>query len=195
MRIVGGTMRGRALVAPQGKDLRPTSDRARESLFNILAHSPLVPVPLVGCHFLDGFCGTGAVGIEALSRQAGRVTLIDRDVAPANANLKALKLAGQPIAAITSDMQRVPKASAPADILFLDPPYGSGLALPALEALLEGGWIADHALIAVELERTEDFTPPSGFEVADTRRYGKAQIVFLHLLSAPGAYGMHTSSN
>lgn len=188
MRIVGGTMRGRALAAPEGMDLRPTSDRARESLFNILAHSPLVPVPLVGCHFLDGFCGTGAVGIEALSRQAARVTLMDRDIAPANANLKALKLAGQPIAAIAADMQRLPKAAAPADILFLDPPYGSGLVLPALAALLEGGWIADHALIVVEIERSEELAPPAGFETVDKRRYGKAQIVFLRLLSAPGVF-------
>jgi 16S rRNA (guanine966-N2)-methyltransferase len=219
MRIVSGSLKGRRLVAPEGTALRPTSDRAREALFNILAHAGLGP-KIQGAHFIDGFCGTGAVGLEALSRGAASVTLIDKDTRAAAANLKVLGLAGGPlptlprkrerefahksplplagegwegekevregekprlgpITLLSTDMTKLAKAAQPAALAFLDPPYQSGLLIPALAALAEGGWLKPGALVAVEMEKSEAFEPPAGFEAVDDRRYGKARLVFL----------------
>jgi 16S rRNA (guanine966-N2)-methyltransferase len=186
MRIVAGKHRGRALEAPPGAAIRPTSDRARETLFNILAHGALerAGVPTFGeAIVLDAFCGTGALAFEALSRGARRAMLMDRArsaLAAARANARALGEEARVIL-IEADATKPPIAGArpPASLAFIEPPYGSGLALPALVALAAAGWIAPRALIAVETQSSETIEAPEGFAMIDRRRIGKAAIALL----------------
>jgi len=181
MRVVGGSLRGRRLEVPAGAATRPTSDRAREALFNILQHSLLLPAPLVGSHVLDLFAGTGAIACEALSRGAEHATLIEQDrvaLACARRNLAALGL-DRRATLLQADATRLPAASRAASFAYLDPPYRSDLAAPALRSLAEGGWLVPGALAAVELAAREDFAAPAGFTLRDERRYGAARLVFL----------------
>ena len=178
MRIVGGRFRGRAIAAPPGDAVRPTADRVREAVFNILAHGGLA-VPFAELAVLDGFAGTGAMGLEALSRGAASVTLMEIDrAALAVCRANARKLGGD-AAVLQADCLKPPKAKAPCGLVFLDPPYRSGLAAPALTALARAGLIAPGAVCTVELSAAEPFTPPPGFVQADERRYGKARVVFV----------------
>jgi 16S rRNA (guanine966-N2)-methyltransferase len=186
MRIVAGRHKGRPLQAPEGLDVRPTSDRARQGLFNILEHGSFIEdgtSPLVDAAVLDAFAGTGALGLEALSRGAARLTCMDSDpraIAAIRANVMALRERAR-VTLHQADAMRPPPPgpAAPCDLVFLDPPYRSGLAAPALAALADRGWVADGALCIVEIEAKEDFAPPSGFTSLDERRYGKARFVFL----------------
>ncbi len=203
MRIVGGRLRGRRLEAPGGTTLRPTADRTREALFNILCQGKLdwrpeagsgaeAPGgnPLAGARVLDAFAGTGALGLEALSRGAGFVTFMENQAAALNAcrrNIDALDEAARSGAAQTEllrgDVLRPPPATVPCELVLMDPPYNQDLAPPALAALQRAGWLAPGALATVELMATEPFTPPAGFQTLDERKYGKARLVFLR---APG---------
>lgn len=186
MRIVGGRHRGRALKAPAGRALRPTAIRAREALFNILEHGRLGGPALADATVLDVFAGTGALGLEALSRGAARLVALDNDRTAARcltANAEALGEADR-VTLIQADATRPPPASAAADIAFLDAPYGSGLAGPALAALARGGWLASGALVVVELAAKESAkaSPPEGFETLEARRYGTARFIFLRFV-------------
>lgn len=178
VRILTGRLKGRRLFVPPGKDIRPTSERAREALFDILAHgSPR----LVGARFLDLFAGTGAVGLEAWSRGAAEVVLVEQERgarAVIERNLRQLAV-GDGVRLLVADATRLGRSPAPFDIVFLDPPWRSGLAVPALESALQGGWIAPGARIVVELAARETFTPPAGLRVEDERRYGLTRFVFL----------------
>lgn len=194
MRIVGGRHRGRKIEGPgdAGKDtLRPTSDRARESLFNILEHGRFSTdgTSLVrGARVLDAFCGTGAFALEALSRGAASATLIDSDPAAivlVHRNLATLG-EGAKARVVQADAAKTLRALDAHDLVFLDPPYGSGLAIPALGALAAAGAIDPGALCVVELEHRETLSPPPGFTPLDERRYGRAKLVFLRL-DAPKA--------
>jgi 16S rRNA (guanine966-N2)-methyltransferase len=183
MRIVGGRHRGRRLSAPQGDQVRPTSDRAREALFNIVSHGDFAAAgsPLANANVLDAFAGTGALGLEALSRGAARAAFIETDrraLSTLRRNLAALdeEDAADVIAGDATRPSRAPFASA---VAFLDPPYGSELAAPALAALSAMGWLAPHALVIVELAAKEPFSAPEGFAMIDERRYGAARLVFL----------------
>ncbi|MCP5367008.1 MAG: 16S rRNA (guanine(966)-N(2))-methyltransferase RsmD [Hyphomicrobiales bacterium] len=184
MRIVGGRFRGKRLTAPEGRDVRPTSDRVREAVFNILAHGIDGGDP-AGKTVLDLFCGTGALGLEALSRGAAKVILVDADAATVALARRNAGLVGAPrdVLTLRLDATRMPPppriAGAPVDLVFLDPPYGQGLAGPSLLALVRRGWIVAGALAVVELGADEDFEPPAGFLVLDDRRYGAARVVFL----------------
>jgi 16S rRNA (guanine966-N2)-methyltransferase len=187
MRIVGGSLKRRPLQAPEGSEVRPTSDRARESLFNILAHRP--EGPLDGARVLDAFAGSGALGIEALSRGAAHCTFVDTlpaALAAIRANIGKLGLAAQ-ATVLRADALRPGSppagASLPATLAFLDPPYRSGFAAPALQALQAAGWLAGGALVSVEIGSTEDLEPPAGFELLDERRYGAAKLVLLQASS------------
>jgi 16S rRNA (guanine966-N2)-methyltransferase len=173
IRIIGGRFRGRRLETPADLSIRPTSDRTREALFNILDHAGLIG----GAAFLDLFCGTGAVGLEAWSRGAGEVWLVDRDIKLAVRNAEAL---GQPdeVHVLRQDATRLMVAPARFDLVFLDPPYKSGLAAKALAAL-HGGWLADEARVVVEIGAAEIFDPPPGFGLERERRYGAAKLIFL----------------
>jgi 16S rRNA (guanine966-N2)-methyltransferase len=184
MRIVAGSHRGRRLVAPRGRGVRPTADRTREALFNILEHGGLVAgggSPVRGARVVDAFAGTGAMGLEALSRGAESAVFMENC-------REALDALGRNIAAcreddrtqiLRIDATRPPQARAACALAFLDPPYDSGLAAPCLAALAAGGWLADDALCTIELAAGEAFTPPDGFETVDERRYGAARVVLL----------------
>jgi 16S rRNA (guanine966-N2)-methyltransferase len=182
VRIIAGRHKGRRLAAPRGQAVRPTSDRAREALFNILVHGRFAEGPVFAAvPVLDVFAGTGAFGLEALSRGASHATFIEKDRA-------ALALLRSNVAALGEteratllpvDATRLPRAAAPAALAFLDPPYGEELAAPALAALAASGWLAPGALVIVELAARQDLAPPPGFTFLEERRYGAARFVFL----------------
>jgi 16S rRNA (guanine966-N2)-methyltransferase len=180
VRIVGGRLRGRALAAPKSQAIRPTADRLRESLFNILTHSYGNPVS--GARVLDLFAGTGALGFEALSRCAKFAQFVD-DGAEARAllrqNVEALGLA-----AITRIFRRDATKlgsvhpTEPFSLVFLDPPYGKNLAEQALTSARAGGWLTDDALIVVE-EAADAFKPPVGFDEIERRKYVDTEFTIL----------------
>ncbi len=184
MRIVAGKHRGRRLAAPEGDGVRPTSDRAREALFNVLAHRSFRadgrPM-LVEARVLDIFAGTGAMGLEALSRGAARATFVERDRAALAALEKNIADLGEAArtAILRNDATALPSAKEAASLAFLDPPYGAGLAEPALNALAKGGWLEDGAVVIVEMGKREEMTPPVPFTPLDERRYGAARFVLL----------------
>lgn len=183
MRITAGKHKGRTLVAPSGGTVRPTSDRARQAVFNILSHGRFggPASPLIGARVLDAFCGTGAMGLEALSRGAAEAAFLDSDpaaLAAAKTNAERLGETAR-TRLLRSDATRPGKPNGAYDLIFLDPPYGSGLGATALAKLDEGGWIADEAVVVVEVSAKERFTAPDGFAIADERQYGAARIVLL----------------
>jgi len=183
MRIVGGKFKGRALVAPEGRATRPTSDRAREAVFNILAHAPW-SAGFEGRRVLDLFAGSGALGFEALSRGAAFALFVDTDAAARGAireNIEALGLFG--VSRLhrrdATDLGLKPAGlGAPFDLVFLDPPYGQGLGETALQRIIEGQWIAPEALIVFECGAEETPETP-GYEELDARHYGAAKVLFL----------------
>ncbi|GBD43397.1 Ribosomal RNA small subunit methyltransferase D [bacterium HR40] len=178
VRILTGRLKGRRIYVPRGQDIRPTSERTREALFDILAHGT---PRLVGCRFLDLFAGTGAVGIEAWSRGAAEVVLVELERtarAVIERNLRTLDLPDT-VRLLVADATNLGACPRPFDIVFLDPPWRSGQARPALERALAGGWIAPEARVIVELAAKEPFAPPLGLEIVDERRYGLARLVFL----------------
>ena len=186
MRIVGGELKGRAIHAPRGGDVRPTSDRAREAVFNILLNGK-PGVDFEGITVLDVFAGTGALGLEALSRGAVRSVFIDSSVASLAAlkeNVKALKMEARclTLKIDSAHIARRPFAvEEPASLVFLDPPYGQELEGPALAALAKHGWLAPDAVIVVETTAKEPFEAPQGFSLIDSRKYGAALVTFLRL--------------
>ena len=183
LRIVGGRHRGRRLLVPPGDAVRPTSDRAREALFNILSHGDFAAagLPFAGKNVVDAFAGTGALGFEALSRGAARVAFIETDRAALAALRRNLAALDEEDAAdiVSGDATRPPRAPYPCVLALLDPPYRSGLASAALESLARMGWLAPRSLAVVELAATELFSPPAEFAMIDERRYGAARLVFL----------------
>jgi 16S rRNA (guanine966-N2)-methyltransferase len=182
LRIIGGRHRGRTLAAPEGRAVRPTGSRAREALFDILGHAKFVDRDVIdGARVLDAFAGTGALGLEALSRGAAHASFMERDRdarALLAANVKTLGEDKNTIV-LAADALHPPRAAAACDLVFLDPPYGEKVAAAALAALSNQGWVADGAMIALELPAKHDFAPPAGFAQRDQRRYGKTRILFL----------------
>jgi 16S rRNA (guanine966-N2)-methyltransferase len=183
MRIVGGRLRGRALAAPKSQAIRPTADRLRESLFNILAHA--YGDPVTGARVLDLFAGTGALGLEALSRGAAFALFVD-DGAEARAlmrqNVEALGLAAA-ARIFRRDATTLGAAHPvePFSLVFLDPPYGKGLAEKALISAREGGWLTTDALVVVEEAADAAFKAPKGFDEIERRDYDDTQFVILRL--------------
>jgi 16S rRNA (guanine966-N2)-methyltransferase len=183
MRIVAGRHRGRRLLAPPGETVRPTSDRAREALFNILSHGQLAAegIPFAGAAVLDAFAATGAVGLEALSRGAAEAAFIEQDreaLATLRRNIAMLG-EGDRARIVPGDATRPPRAPSAYALAFLDPPYRSGLAAAALTALDAAGWFTPDALAVVELAAREHLAPPTGFNLVDERVYGAARLLFL----------------
>jgi 16S rRNA (guanine966-N2)-methyltransferase len=183
MRVVGGRHRGRRLIAPPGDAVRPTSDRAREALFNILSHGDYAAagLPFADENVLDAFAGTGALGIEALSRGAARAAFIETDRVALNALRRNIAALDEEDSAdiVAGDATRPPRAPYACALAFLDPPYHSGAAAPALAVLTGMGWLAPRALAVVEIAANETFTPLEGFAMIDERKYGAARLVFL----------------
>lgn len=186
MRITSGRLRGRPILAPQGGVTRPTSDRARQAVFNILEHAPWSP-GLRDVRVIDLFAGSGALGLEALSRGAGFCLFVETDEAARGAirdNVEALNLFGE--ARIhrrdATDLGAKPASTGAAfDLGFLDPPYGKGLGERGLAALAGGGWLEPGALVVLERGPGESAQAPAGFALLDQRTYGVAQISFLKL--------------
>ncbi|MBK1678554.1 16S rRNA (guanine(966)-N(2))-methyltransferase RsmD [Rhodospirillum rubrum] len=189
MRIVGGRLKGKVLTAPVGPAVRPTGDRTREALFNVLVHrfQGRDGFSLEGAIVLDAFAGTGALGLEALSRGAARVAFLEQ--APASlalirANIAACR-AEAVCKVVRGDACHPARAGEAATLALLDPPYGKGLALPAVIALAAAGWLAPGALVCVETEAKGTPAPPwpEAFEVADERTHGKARMTILRHLA------------
>jgi 16S rRNA (guanine966-N2)-methyltransferase len=194
MRIVAGRHRGRRIEAPEDGSVRPTADRVRENLFNILSHGRLSAdgtSPLIGARVLDAFAGSGALGLEALSRGAADAVFLDQDLTALQCiqrNVKALHEEAR-ATLVQADACKPPAPAkvrgnpAPRSLVFLDPPYRSELAAPALAALAAAGWLEPGAVAVIELDDRDSFTAPEGFTVEDERSYGRTKLIFLR---APG---------
>ncbi|HWF77065.1 MAG TPA: 16S rRNA (guanine(966)-N(2))-methyltransferase RsmD [Caulobacteraceae bacterium] len=184
MRIVAGTFRGRPLVAPKGHLTRPTADRARQAIFNVLEHAAWSP-GLDGVRVLDLFAGSGAMGLEAISRGADACLFVERAepaVAAIRANLAALGLEERGRVVRRDAAALTPRATAdgaPYDLALLDPPYGKALGEAALVRLAQGGWLAAEALAVLERGADDPAVVPEGFELVDERRWGAARVSFL----------------
>jgi 16S rRNA (guanine966-N2)-methyltransferase len=184
MRIVGGRHRGRRLLAPPGDAVRPTSDRAREALFDILSHGRLAEggiAPFMDAAVLDAFAGTGALGLEALSRGAAEAVFIEHDRDARAALRRNVETLGETARTriVPGDATRPPRGAIACAVAFLDPPYASGLAGPALAALAAAGWLAADALAVIETGARDAQTLPPGFTLLDERVYGAARLIFL----------------
>jgi 16S rRNA (guanine966-N2)-methyltransferase len=196
VRIVGGRFKGAALKGPRSEAVRPTSDKLRESLFNILAHSHGDPVP--GARVLDLFAGTGALGLEALSRGARFALFVD-EAAEARglirANVEALGLTGATriFRRDATKLGHVPIQ--PFALVFCDPPYGRGLGERALRAALEGGWLEPDALAVLEEAARTEVEAIPGFERLDERRYGDSKLLFLRRADTERAEPPQDSEN
>ena len=180
MRIVGGRLKGRVLKTPGSDVIRPTADRLRETIFNVLAHSYGNPVG--GARVIDLFAGTGAMALEALSRGAHSALFLDQSAnacAIIRANLAALDLGGA-----AHVLRRDARKLGPApegesfSLAFLDPPYGKGFVPPTLKALRDGGWLGGGAVVVIEERAGTEVELPDGFVLCETRRSGVAQVVF-----------------
>jgi 16S rRNA (guanine966-N2)-methyltransferase len=187
MRVVGGRLKGRNLASPSSRDIRPTADRLRESAFNILIHA--YDDPIAGARVLDLFAGTGALGIEAISRGAAFALFVDNGTearALLRNNIEALGLGG-----VTKVFRRDATNLGPAhpvepfSLVFLDPPYAKGLAEKALASLRDGSWLMPGALLVVEEANAAAFAPPPGFEELERRAYDDTEFVFLRGITEP----------
>jgi 16S rRNA (guanine966-N2)-methyltransferase len=181
MRVVGGRLKGRNLASPASRDIRPTADRLRESVFNILIHAHGDPIS--GARVLDLFAGTGALGIEAISRGAVFALFVDNGTearALLRNNVEALGLGG-----VTKVFRRDATNLGPAhpvepfSLVFLDPPYGKGLADKALISMRDGGWLTPGAVLVVEEAKAAVFAASEGFEELERRAYDDTEFVFL----------------
>jgi 16S rRNA (guanine966-N2)-methyltransferase len=181
MRVVGGRLGSRPLAGPKSDAVRPTSDRLREALFNMLTHA--YGDPVTGARVLDLFAGTGALGIEAMSRGAAYALFVDEGVearALLRDNVESLGLGG-----VTRIFRRDATRLGPAhplepfDLVLLDPPYSKGLAEEALVSAREGGWLKPQAMIVVEDAADAGFVAPEGFKELERRTYDDTEFVFL----------------
>jgi 16S rRNA (guanine966-N2)-methyltransferase len=179
--VVGGRLRGRTIASPASRDIRPTADRLRESLFNILMHA--YGDPVADARVLDLFAGTGALGIEAVSRGAAFTLFVDNGAearALLRQNVEALGLGG-----VTKVYRRDATKLGPAhpmepfSLVFLDPPYGKGFGEQALASLRDGAWLTPQALVVVEEATSAKFTAPEGFEELERRAYDDTEFVIL----------------
>ncbi len=183
MRIIAGTHKGRNLIAPSGMGTRPTSDRTRESLFNVIVHADWAP-PLEGARVIDLFAGSGALGLEAMSRGAAFCLFVETDHAARGAirdNIEALGLFGTTRLHRRSatDLGEKPAGvGLPFTLALLDPPYHKDLVRPALDGLVAGNWLDPGAVAVVETGVDETIAPP-GWDILDIRDYGAARVWFL----------------
>lgn len=186
MRIVGGSLRGRRLATPPDRSLRPTAERTRESLFDLLTQGRAVSGAdaVAGATVLDAFAGTGALGIEALSRGAESAVFLEKSSAACyliRQNLTSFELTDR-ARVQQGDAVHPPPAMRPVDLCLMDPPYGSELEEEAVIALARAGWIGPETLIALERAAKDKASLPPNADVLDDRRYGRARILLFRLL-------------
>lgn len=181
MRVIAGKYRNRRIETVNDRSLRPTMSVAREAIFNILSHGEFGRDEVLKGTVLDLFCGSGALAIEALSRGAEKVILVD-------IKQEHLDIARQNIAKIgeeanasflRADSTNPPPARVACQLAFLDPPYGSGLSLKTLKNIVKNGWLADGAIVVLEADKKEDIPIEGSFELISERLYGKCKLLFL----------------
>jgi 16S rRNA (guanine966-N2)-methyltransferase len=182
--IIAGKYRGKKIKTKANASIRPTGGRARGAVFNILMHGEFGSPensPLIDRSVIDLFCGTGALGLEALSRGAAHVTFVDESsesISLARSNAAHLKEESNTYF-IRSDSTKLPRARRTCSLAFLDPPYNSGLAVKSLAALDMQGWLEDGAIAVAEMSKKETLVPPKNYTMFDDRIYGNTRIVFL----------------
>jgi 16S rRNA (guanine966-N2)-methyltransferase len=184
LRIIAGKHRGRKIFMKDGSDIRPTGGRAREAIFNILLHGKFGGAensPLIDKRVIDLFCGSGALGLEALSRGAAHVTFVDQSADSITLVKSNIEYFGetQNTKTFRSDSANLPKAQAKYSLAFMDPPYKSGLAPKALESLANGGWLEKDAVAVAEVSQKETIDVPPMYTLIDQRDYGNNRIYFL----------------
>ena len=180
MRIIAGLYRGKKIATPTSMNTRPTSDRARETIFNILSHNPAFGAQvLVDQAVLDVFAGTGALGLEALSRGARSIQFIENNRATLPtlyANVKAFDL---PLSSVLEqDVHDLSRAVTPFGLIFLDPPYHKNLLLPALDRLSSQGWFSKSSILVIEIAKDEKLLLPKNLSIVTERACGAAKILF-----------------
>ncbi len=180
MRIIAGTHKGRRLATPKGQDVRPTSDRVRQALFNVLDHG-LADFSLAGAHVLDLFAGTGALGLEALSRGAASCVFVDNAAASRaliqdNITTFGFGGAARIFRRDATDLGHSTQ-SVVFDLVLADPPYGCDLAARAIASALAGGWLADSAVVVIEQHADAAIDLPDGLIELDRRRYADTHII------------------
>lgn len=178
IRIIAGTHRGRRLTSPEDERIRPTTNRAREAIFNMLSHAEGGQSLLYGARIADIFCGTGAMGLEALSRGADFVTFVDHDTALTAENIEILGEAGKS-ELLTCAIENLPPTETPYQIVFLDPPYNQGFIEAGLKQLVDKDWLAPGALVIAEVSLKESFRLPPPLTFKEERIYGQSRFCFL----------------
>lgn len=177
MRIVAGVYGGRKLILPRGRDIRPTTDKVRSAIFNALRSRGVVE----RAHVLDAFCGSGALGLEALSQGAASCTFMDKNrncLALARKNAEMLGVENAVF--LLKDATKPGQAPRSFDLIFLDPPYDRDLVPPVLSALREQGWLADETMVVVEMEKRYDpGNVPEHYTVTAEKLYGDTRVLFL----------------
>lgn len=182
LRLVAGRHRGRRLAAPPGEATRPTAERVRQALFDMLAHAPWSPFAegFSGARVLDAFAGTGALGLEAISRGAAHASFLEQDraaLAALRANIATLR-EDAACTVIAGDALRPPRAALPCALVFLDPPYGRDLVPKSVAALTAAGWIAPGGLVVAEVARADPIDLV-GYDILAERAHGAARLVIL----------------
>ncbi len=182
VRITAGVFRGRALQVPDDGSVRPTSDRARQALFNRLEHSfQDYGFRLRGARVVDLFAGTGALGLDALSRGASHVTFVETSPASRRVlqdNITTLDVDDK-VTVRTLNATALPAPSQPYDLALLDPPYDENLAQPAVQSLATKGWLTETGLMVIETAKSEALTAPDGWMIEDSRAYGRGALTYL----------------
>lgn len=181
MRIVAGKYRGKKLRTPEGKEVRPTSERAREAVFNIL--NSRFGSDYSDIRLADIFAGTGAFGLEAISRGAAAVVLVDKDITLAAKNAKMFDKEQDKIKVLRADALNLPRMYAKFNMVYTDAPYAQGLTEEVLRQLIAKEWLAENALCIVEIRQDEHIDIPSEYDVIDERVYGLARLLFLEYKS------------
>ncbi|MGI4817044.1 MAG: 16S rRNA (guanine(966)-N(2))-methyltransferase RsmD [Janthinobacterium lividum] len=190
MRIVAGSLKGRAIVAPEGQGTRPTSDRARQAIFNVLEHAAWAEDVLDGARVIDLYAGSGALGYEAISRGAAFCLFVETDDGARGAireNMDAYGLFGRTRVHRRSATDLGPRPGSAGEaftLAFLDPPYGKGLGEQTLAKLLEGNWLAPDAVVIFERGSDEPEIETPGYERMDERDYGAARVLFLKVAAS-----------
>lgn len=194
MKVTGGKYKGKRIEAGEERTLRPTSSMIREVIFNILKHGRFMkdenfihddnPSLIEGRNVIDIFCGTGALGIEALSRGAVHLTLVDQNAKTLSMARENIKNIGEEAntSFIRSDSTMLPIANRKCHLAFIDPPYSKGLANPALNSLKNGGWLDKGAVIVLEQGKQDEPKPPEGFRIVDDRVHDRTRVTILQYL-------------